>query len=462
MEKLVHDLAELVSGLQDLTVDIVDHERERQIATQTVSDIDNVDSLRLVQEASLEASPLSVSVGDRLRCLESVNSSARTFFSARSRLGDGPANDILYGGSKPSLGSYFPPSITRNTQPPRGPSLLASQLAGGVRRRALEMVAEPENDEAPMFSHAPRPRQQEGSGDTASHQIHEGLLNLDWDQIRPGPLNHANLRPPRGSTDAPVNGDVATRTGPVSPKRGRLGEDSLTVIGPPGTPYSGGNFRIQFWMGERDTTDSADEEPAARSLYLRFLTQVFHPLVDADGYVHGQFSLSPALLAKSAKPPMGEMFAGDYPRIASMMSRVFRHGNWATVPGVQPGQVERLQNMAREWTKAYATPADGPLQGPAYTPIPTKSTHILMNIRAASHGTLQPLSAPSQENLELEVWKTQGGEDFSIMLVGYPSALAWEGESLPSVRFWREIHGGSHPRGRTTPRSLYIDNTPSH
>lgn len=45
MEKLVRDLAELVSGFWDLTADIVDDERKRQIAAQIVSDIDSVDSL---------------------------------------------------------------------------------------------------------------------------------------------------------------------------------------------------------------------------------------------------------------------------------------------------------------------------------------------------------------------------------------------------------------------------------
>ena len=138
MEKLVCDLAELVSGLRALTADIVDNEKEIQIAEQTVSDIDSVGSLRQIQEilleaCTLEASPLSMSVSERIRTLESSPSGTTTFFSARSRLSEEVVDNSVYRTSQPSQGSCFPKSVFSDRIDGR---TLESASSGNLRRPA--------------------------------------------------------------------------------------------------------------------------------------------------------------------------------------------------------------------------------------------------------------------------------------------------------------------------------------
>lgn len=87
MKNLVGDLAELANSPRALTVHVVDQGKERQIATQTVSDIYNVETLKHIQEASADMSPFCRSISERIQRLESPASGATAFYSAKSRPG---------------------------------------------------------------------------------------------------------------------------------------------------------------------------------------------------------------------------------------------------------------------------------------------------------------------------------------------------------------------------------------
>ncbi|SPO03515.1 uncharacterized protein DNG_06198 [Cephalotrichum gorgonifer] len=376
MERLVRDLAELVSGLRALTVDIVDEERERQIADQTVSDIDSVDSLRQIQEASLEASPLSVSVSERLLSLESGPSGGTTYYSARSRLSEAIDGDSVYGTGQPPRASYLREQMFLGDDWAHSSE---SESSDAAQERTLEIVEEL-NDfdlEGDLASTL------EDEDPTPSLEGHASP-NLEVHPPAPSPIDLSEHPSGTGPTDSLAADGNPISTPAAAPKHSTYLVFEATITGPPETSYSGGQFRLRYWL--------CDDAGCYR-IYIRFLTWICHPLVDSGGFLHGKFRIRYDLDIWLKSAPYEAVQIIDY---------ILRNYHWTSPNSVFDGesiQVQHLERRARAWTKAYAT----------YTspPDPT-SAHILRPVGISDESSLPQVS------LNQPVWNPQGAEELLV------------------------------------------------
>lgn len=461
MEKLVRDLAELISGLRTLTADIVDVETEREIAAQTVSDIDSVDSLRQIEEASLEASPLSVSVSERILSLESRASGVTTFYSARSRLSQLPVFDSVYGTSQPSPGWLFPETLS---------SAGARNITIGIaQNHSLETVDEPSEDDIPItglplnqphenflgvFHSEPTQSPTDSVGDIPweGAEFSRGYLpgrtlqDLE-DELGtgaatdgpPGPYlwqspteysvvhaqNDASMRllvdehiPDRRGTMAGVDAHFRHLSGNMAWVDEHMhGHFKATVTGPPHSPYSAGKFPIQYWVSKAVTLkfgDLEEEEVAVLCTHVRFLTPMCHPLVDTDGDTHVQFLL-PAALDK-------KRIIGEYHKLPKMVARVLSHGGWTAIFSERQVEAEQvrvnrvidhMQWKARKWSMMHGEHIEN---------------YDLEYLQAAEHSTLREKQELARSKLRQRVWEAQGAGGLTVTFPGYPYILMWEGK----------------------------------
>ena len=392
MEGLVRDLAELVSGLRALTTDIVDEEREQQIAEQTVSDIYSVDSLRQVQEASPDVSPLSVSVCERIRSLESGASGTTAFYSARSRLSGRAVDDSLYGTSQAPQSSWFPETGL-------------SQLIDG---RTLESPS----------SRYPQLR-------TSTPESSEAPDAFAVDEYPPPELAVYNL----ASIISTIRKlyDASPDSHPLAVDQYHEPFITVLVSGPADTPYSGGQFRVQTWLGIDERAEIDGDEVTVCYIYMRFLTRICHPLVDADGYVHARFFVTAA--AKM------QLYMGNMHQSADMIHRMLGYYHWTGIDAVVDGEAdgkEHLVSKAHSWTNEYAKPMFS--QGSR-----TSQGGPVSNIAVSYYHELPPVIYPSRMKLERSVWEAQGVDGMPITLLGYPAVQTWEGQLMPDVRLYGKL-----------------------
>ncbi|KEZ43253.1 hypothetical protein SAPIO_CDS4949 [Scedosporium apiospermum] len=232
LDRLVRDLTELVTGLRSLSSDFVDSEREKQIANETISDIDDIQDLRDVQEASTESSPLSVSIGARIQSL--MPSASTAFYSARSRLSEISVPVDLYG------------SAPGNTNP---------------------------------FSLSARFRQESGSNQRTNQTDRDIGSTSDTDE--------QTEAEPQGPNSVPGVDTVSWKFASgvrIHGIDGPVMRVEMIIDAPDDTAYKDGQFRIQFWIRHAKIIESDETRVSVSQVTLRFMTRVCHPLVCTNGY----------------------------------------------------------------------------------------------------------------------------------------------------------------------------------
>lgn len=478
MEKLICDLAELVSGLRTLTVGIVDGESERAIAAETVSDIDSVDSLRRIQEASREVSPLSVSVSERIRSLESGPSGATTFYSARSCARDVSVADSVYGTSQLPRGTYFPESTSSGDDQHRKPEADTSHK---VQRHALgsleerdvfahgrdsgskrtsqispkEVTSSCESDDKLMPLES-APRQTDGIRYlSATSRVEAESSSASRDQFQTQdvftldevaePLPTAQEL---GEAAADAVGDLDTY-GPWSAAGVTCRPMTVTVDGPASTPYFGGIFHMRARLGQAETAEIGEKKVTVRYVHVLFVTRICHPLIDDDGYFHGRYFLRSDPLEKEVPDDARQ-------RISTMMARVLRYCGWDGVQGGERWRIDELQKCARKYTLLYASRYAWllPHDRTEFKRLPQEvwkadlEDHSRKYMRYGK--THLPMEKRSQEGPKHETWSVFGPDGVSMVLLGYRSEPRLNGQLIPNVCL-----KASNPGGIFVPGSLF-------
>ena len=378
LDRLVRDLTELVTGLRSLSSDFVDSEREKQIANETISDIDDIQDLREVQEASTESSPLSVSIGARIQSL--MPSASTAFYSARSRLSEVSVPVDLYG------------SAPGNTNP---------------------------------FSLSARFRQEPGNNQRTNQTDRDIGSTSDTDE--------QTEAEPQGPNSVPGVDTVSWKF--VSGVRihgidGPVMRVEMIIDAPDDTAYKDGQFRIQFWISHAKIIESDETRVSVSQVTLRFMTRVCHPLVCTNGYVHARF-----FVPSSAVLLISEHGVDTYPlcrKVAYFITRILRYCGWTSLEDrfdKRIGSVQSLEETAKDWTRRYAQGAG--TRRPIY---PHESSVVGHESPTPYCNTLPFIRKPSPLMLDQDRWEAQGVPGVSVVLLGYPAVQTWAGQLVPEVK----------------------------
>ena len=282
-QERIERLKSLIDGLEKVSESLGVLELQRRKMQVEIESLDDVDSLRLVRDASAHSQQrLSDTASQRLLVLEIASSTGQTslndspsFYTARETQYVGTSLDPPDWPSIPSVVTRFRgSSMTQNSRimanigniaaHPRNWTADPKTTTYGAKLRAFDVDKMASGGIYPTnlsYEHIPRMLEDLAEDERAGSET--GAAKAIKRQLK-----QIKYLTKQGKNNTPwIN---------VSPVCSDVYHLLAGIEGPPDTPYEGG----VFWIGVRFPPEYPFRPPK-----VRFLTRIYHPNIDSRGYI---------------------------------------------------------------------------------------------------------------------------------------------------------------------------------